>query len=97
MKTQLPGRYLIVGGAAAVGLLLASVLAPAHAGTITYVTPPKSMVSGLPVSAEAVFVTGQNSLTITLSNLLANPKDASQTMSDLSFTTNNAIGRSLSG
>jgi hypothetical protein len=38
-------------------------------------------------------VTGQNSLTITLSNLLANPKDASQTLSDLSFTTNNAIGR----
>jgi hypothetical protein len=107
MKSQLPRRFLIVGGVAAMGLLLGSVLAPARAGSITYVTPANSTISTkvsgvvtkLPVSAMAVFVTGANTLTITLSDVLANPTNIAQTLSDLSFTTsgNNALsGATLS-
>jgi hypothetical protein len=64
-------------------------VAPVHAGSITYVTPSGSSTTGGPVDAKASFTTGQGSLTITLVNLLANPKDVAQALSDLSFTVGN--------
>jgi hypothetical protein len=58
-----------------------------YAGTSTFSTPSGSTdTAGDPVSASATFTTGANSLTITLSNLLANQKDAGQLVSDLFFT-----------
>jgi hypothetical protein len=38
------------------------------------------------VDAQAIFVTSANTLTITLNDLLANPKTVAQLLSDLSFT-----------
>ena len=59
----------------------------AYADIFTFSTPAGSTdAAGDPVSASATFTTGANSLTITLSNLLANQKDAGQLVSDLFFT-----------
>jgi hypothetical protein len=63
-------------------LLVASV---AGATSITYSTPSGSTQGGLPVSATATFVTGTDSLTITLTNLQANPTGVIQNLSDLAF------------
>jgi hypothetical protein len=49
-------------------------LAPLEAGSITYVTPPGSTQSGLPVDAKAEITTGAGVVFITLSNLQADPK-----------------------
>ena len=57
----------------------------AGASSITFDTPSGSTVGGLPVSATATFVTGTDSLTITLTNLQANPTSAVQNLSDLAF------------
>ena len=77
-----------------VGLALGSVVGPVHAGTVTFVTPPGSTVGGEPVSASATFTTSGNTLTITLTDLLANPNNVGSLLSDLLFTTN---GGSLTG
>jgi hypothetical protein len=59
----------------------------ARAGTITFDTPVGATVeAGLPVDAEAVFVTSTDTLTITLTNLLSIPEDVGQNLSDLGFT-----------
>jgi hypothetical protein len=68
--------------------LLASCLA-ASAATITYDTPPGSTTSGGPVDATATFTTGDGTLSITLTDLLANPTDVAQLISDLEFTLSN--------
>src|SRR5438046_10409798 len=61
------------------------------AGSFTFTTPTGSLDSaGDPVSAQAVFVTGNGTLSITLSNLLVNQKDVGQNISDLFFTLNNS-------
>jgi hypothetical protein len=81
-----------------VGLSVGSLVAPVRAGTITYVTPPGSTVPpspGAPVDAKVTFTTSANTLTITLTDLLANPKDVGQLLSDLSFTVGN--GGTLTG
>lgn len=71
----------------------------ALAASFTFVTPGGSVDAvGDPVSASATFTTDPNAhtLTITLSNLLVNQKDAGQLVSDLFFTLNNvATGLSL--
>jgi hypothetical protein len=98
MITQSPGKTFLLAGIALAGLALGSVVAPVHAGSITYVTPPGSTVPpspGQPVSASATFTTSLHSLTIVLTDLLANPKDVGQLLSDLSFTLGN--GGSLTG
>jgi hypothetical protein len=82
------------------GLVLAwftlGVFVPAYGGTITYVTPPGATESGgNPVDAAAIFTTSANTLTITLEDLLANPKTVAQLLSDLSFTVGG--GGSLTG
>jgi hypothetical protein len=69
------------------GLSMASVLAPVHAGSITYFTPAGSSTGGGPVDAEAIFTTTNGSISITLVNLQPNPTDVAQCLSDLIFTT----------
>ncbi len=56
------------------------------ASTITYVTPTGSTTASGSVNAQAIFTTSTGTLTITLSDLLANPTDAGQLVSDLQFT-----------
>jgi len=57
---------------------------PVHASQI-FVTPAGATTSGGAVSAQATFTAGAGSLTITLQNLLVNPKDVAQLLSDLDF------------
>ncbi len=71
----------------AVFLIAACIVA--NADTITYVTPAGSTTSGGPVSAEATFVTGAGTVSITLTDLQANPTDVAQLISDLFFTLSN--------
>ena len=61
----------------------------AHADTITFDTPPGSVTSGGAVDASATFTTGAGTLDVTLTNLLANPTNVAQLLSDLSFTLSN--------
>ncbi len=61
----------------------------AHADTVTFDTPPGSTTSGGPVDATATFTTGNGTLSITLTDLQANPTDVAQLLSDLSFTLSN--------
>ena len=61
----------------------------AQANTFTFVTPPGATdPAGEAVDAQAVLMTGTNSLTIALSNLLTAPQmlSAGQLVSDFSFT-----------
>jgi hypothetical protein len=69
---------------ALVGLIVS--VSVAHASTVTFVTPAGSMTGGQPVDASAKFTTGPGSLSITLTNLEANPTSVVQALSDLSFT-----------
>jgi hypothetical protein len=94
MRNRCLRQIIVFAGVALAGLTLESVVAPAHAGSITYFsTSPAS--NGEPVSANATFTTGAGTLTITLRDTLANPHDVAQVVSDLSFTVGN--GGSLSG
>lgn len=65
---------------------LALTASSAFASVITYATPSGSTLDSLPVSASATFTTSEDTLTITLTNLLANPTSVIQLISDLSFT-----------
>ena len=94
MRERSLRRVLVLAGMPIVGLILGSIAVPAQAGTITYVTPPGSTVTGGAVNAEADFTTSAGSLSVTLKDLLANPTDIGQLLSDLSFTVGNG---SLSG
>jgi hypothetical protein len=98
MRNRSLRRILVVAGVGLAGLALGSVVAPARAGTITYVTPPGATVPDGAVRAEATFTTNAGALTITLKDLLANPKSAGQLLSDLVFTVGNGslTGASLS-
>jgi hypothetical protein len=78
-----------LGGMALAMLLAASTGTPAHAGTFIFVTPSGSTSGGGPVNAEADLTTSAGSITITLKDLQANPTDAAQLVSDLSFTVGN--------
>ena len=87
MKALRPVGFPLKGVALAL-LILTLGVATAGATTISYTTPSGAMEpsSGLPVSAEATFVTGTNSVTLTLMNLLADPRSVAQNLSDLFFT-----------
>lgn len=61
----------------------------AQASTMTYATPAGSSTGGGPVSAVATFITGNGTLTITISNQDVNPTDVAQNISDLDFTLSN--------
>jgi len=58
----------------------------ANANIITVSTPSgPTEQGGLPVDASATFITGANTVTVTLTDLLANPTSAAQLISDISF------------
>ncbi len=57
----------------------------AYATTITY-TFTGTDSAGDPTSASATFVTGSGTIKVTLNDLLSNPKDAGQLLSDIFFT-----------
>jgi hypothetical protein len=83
-------------GALACGVALQANAAAEHSQT--FITPLGSMAGGQPVDANAVFVIGPGTITVTLDNLQANPRSASQTLSDLFFTlSNGATSGSLFG
>jgi hypothetical protein len=63
-----------------------SFFSPAYANTYTFATPAGASVDDGPVSASATFVTGTNSVQVTLTNLLSNPTSAGQLLSDIFFT-----------
>jgi hypothetical protein len=69
--------------------VLATVFCPAGLATATtmdFSTPGGTILSGgQPVDALATFVTGANTITITLDNLQTNIKDITQTISGVSF------------
>src|SRR5262249_28055751 len=85
VRTRLMRKVSRFGRVAFACLVLTSVSAHVHAGSVVYFTPPGSTTSG-PVKAEADFTTGFHSLTITLKDLQVNPTDVAQLLSDLSFT-----------
>lgn len=60
-----------------------------QAAMITYITPPGSTSGGGPVNASATFTTGAGTLSITLTDLQANPTDVAQLISDLDFVLSN--------
>jgi len=74
---------------AALGALAYSVALQVNAATDTFITPAGSTVTDGAVNASAVFVTGSGMITITLNDLLANPKSAGQLLSDIQFTLSN--------
>ena len=79
-------RLLIL---AALVALVASVPA-ARANSFTFSTPTGSSTGGGPVNATATFTTNDNgTITISLTNLQANPTDAAQLISDLDFVLSN--------
>jgi len=63
--------------------------ATSQAASITFVTPAGSTTSGGSVDALATLTTGAGTLSITLTDLEANPTDVAQTISDLDFMLSN--------
>ena len=68
-----------------IGLMMGASVPAAHASTVTFVTPVGASTSG-PVNASATFITDAGTLSVTLTDLQANPTDVAQTLSDLVFT-----------
>jgi hypothetical protein len=95
MRKPSPKTDRVFSGLALACLALGWVVAPVHAELITYVTPSGTTVPAGPVNASATFTTSANTLTIDLNDLLANPQNVGQLLSDLSFTLGN--GGSLTG
>lgn len=65
---------------------LAAASSLAFAGRQDCTTQPGAAVTDGPVNAEAVFTTGSGFISITLSNLMADPRSAGQLLSGLTFT-----------
>lgn len=63
----------------------------AMANTYDFSTPAGATTSGGAVDAAASFTTGSGTLTVTLTDLLANPKDVAQLISDITFGFNTTI------
>jgi PEP-CTERM motif len=62
----------------------------AKATTISFVTPTGATVqNNEPVSAQATFITGTNTVSVTLSNLQTNMLSADQALSDVTFALSN--------
>jgi len=57
----------------------------AFAGVFQFFTPAGSTLDGKPVSASATFTTSLNQVTVTLTNLIANPTSVIQAISDIYF------------
>ncbi len=69
---------------------------PGHAAVIAFNTPTGATLGGQPVDAAVTFTTAAGTIHVTLQDLLANPTDVGQLLSDLSFhiagTTSNLTG-----
>jgi hypothetical protein len=74
---------------AMLGALALGVALPANAATDIFSTPTGATVTDGAVDASATFVTSPGMITITLNDLLANPKSVGQLISDLNFTLSN--------
>jgi hypothetical protein len=88
-------KWQLVGGfmrhILSVCLLICAFAATSHASTFTFVTLPGSMIPGTgPVAASATFTVSAGTLSITLTDLQANPTDVGQLLSDLSFSLSSA-------
>ena len=70
-------------------LLFGAVAPAAHANSITLTTNLNSTTSGGAVAASAFFTTGAGTVTISLTNLEANPTSIAQLISGLDFTLSN--------
>src|ERR1035437_7566911 len=66
--------------------LLVLTIGLASASTITWTTPAGSTSAGGLVDASAIVVTSAGSVTVTLNDLLGNPHDVGQLLSDFFFT-----------
>jgi hypothetical protein len=75
-------KNTLVAGAVVAGFSFFSL---AYANTITFMTPAGASVADGPVSASATFTTATNSVQVTLTNLLSNPRSAGQLLSDIFF------------
>jgi len=67
----------------------------AFGSVITYVTPTGSTTIGGSVDAMATFTTGAGFVTVTIDDLLVNPKDVAQLVSDLDFVMGGVTGAFL--
>ena len=68
------------------GLVTAGLSSIASAAVMTFDIAPGSELDNLPVSASATFTTSEDTLTIELTNLQANPTSVIQLISDIFFT-----------
>ena len=85
-------RFQIVNGIVLVATVVASVAlrpTPAEAAMITFMTVTGAAVGAGPVSARAEIATANGSITIVLRDLLSNPTDVGQLISDFFFTVDN--------
>jgi hypothetical protein len=73
----------------AICVLISAFAVASQASSFTFVTPTGATTSGGPVSAMAVVTTGAGTVTITLTDLLANPTDVAQLISDFDFVLSN--------
>jgi hypothetical protein len=64
----------------------------AYANVYDFNTPPGATAGGQPVDAHATFTTSLGQVTLTLTNLLANPTSIIQAISDLFFSVSGATG-----
>jgi len=69
----------------AVCILISAFAVASQANSFTFVTPTGSTTSGGPVSASATVTTGSGTVTVVLTDLLANPTDVAQLISDFDF------------
>src|SRR6476660_4098379 len=72
-------------------LLFSAFAAESRATSITFMTPTGSSTGGGPVSSLAMFTTSPGQVSITLTNLQANPTDIAQLISDLRFVLSGGI------
>ena len=70
--------------------LLVLTIGLASANTITWTTPAGSTSAGGLVDASATVITSTGSVTVTLNDLLGNPHNVGQLLSDFSFTLSSA-------
>jgi len=64
----------------------------AYANVYDFNTPPGATAGGQPVDAHATFTTSLGQVTLTLTNLLANPTSIIQAISDIFFSVSGATG-----
>src|SRR5262245_24176591 len=72
-------------------LLFSAFAAESRATSITFMTPTGSTTGGGPVSSQATFTTSAGQVSITLTDLQANPTDIGQLISDLEFVLSGGI------